>query len=426
MRPIRIAIALLLVVLASFAAAQQASTGTSAISEKQNAATPPPGPILGGMGTTNYIPIWASSSFLENSVIYQGSGGLVGIGTTTPLATLDVNGSINLPATNYSGYKIGYSTVLSVGTGADRNLFLGITSGEAAGTDNLYAGYYAGGSGIEGSGNTFIGSEAGYTNCCGAYDTYIGASAGYSSVSDWPKNNTFVGAYAGLANTQGYGNNFYGAFAGSYNTTGNYDLYIATEGPQSGTESNTIRIGTEGTQLAAYIAGIDTSTLPSGVPVYISNGQLGVQTSSLRFKDHVQDMGDSSDALMKLRPVTFVYKPEYASGESRLQYGLIAEEVAKVYPELVAYDKHGEPYSVRYQYLSTMLLNEVQKQYRRAEQQAEIVASQQAEIKAQQQEIDNLRQQLQLQNTTLQDRLSRLEGMLGARVDTAVLSTNVQ
>ena len=80
---------------------------------------------------------------------------------------------------------------------------------------------------------------------------------------------------------------------------------------------------------------------------------------------------------MKLRPVTFLYKPEYSNGERTLQYGLIAEEVAKVYPELVAYDNDRQPYSVRYQYLSTMLLNEVQKQYRRAETEAEQVAAQQ-------------------------------------------------
>ena len=77
-------------------------------------------------------------------------------------------------------------------------------------------------------------------------------------------------------------------------------------------------------------------------------------------------MGDSSSALMKLRPVTFLYKPEYDKGPRTLQYGLIAEEVAEVYPDLVAYDPEGKPYTVKYQYLTTMLLNEVQKQYHRA------------------------------------------------------------
>ena len=108
---------------------------------------------------------------------------------------------------------------------------------------------------------------------------------------------------------------------------------------------------------------------------------------------------------MKLRPVTFFYKPEYAKGERTLQYGLIAEEVAKVYPELVAYDNDGRPYTVRYQYITTMLLNEVQKQYHRAEAQAEV-------NKAQEQEIAGLKQQLQVQNATLQERLSRVEALV--------------
>jgi hypothetical protein len=93
-------------------------------------------------------------------------------------------------------------------------------------------------------------------------------------------------------------------------------------------------------------------------------------------------MGDSTDALMKLRPVTFLYKPEYANGNRTLQYGLIAEEVALVYPDLVSYDTDRNPYTVRYQYLASMLLNEVQKQYHRAEQQDEV--------------IEDLRHQLQL------------------------------
>ena len=107
-------------------------------------------------------------------------------------------------------------------------------------------------------------------------------------------------------------------------------------------------------------------------------------------------MGDSTSALMKLRPVTFLYKPEYDKGERTLQYGLIAEEVAEVYPELVAYDKDGQPYSVRYQYLTTMLLNEVQKQYHRAEAEAKVIT-------AQEQKIDELEQRLsRLENLTPQ------------------------
>jgi hypothetical protein len=167
------------------------------------------------------------------------------------------------------------------------------------------------------------------------------------------------------------------------------------------------------------MAGIYGVNVGSGNAVYInSSGQLGTLMSSRRFKEQIADMGDSTNALMKLRPVTFLYKPEYDKGKRTLQYGLIAEEVAEVYPELVAYDEDGGPYSVRYQYITTMRLNEVQKQYRRAEKQSGIVAEQQDQINAQQQEIESLKRQLQLQNVSLQERLSRLEGLVGAQVQT--------
>ncbi len=152
--------------------------------------------------------------------------------------------------------------------------------------------------------------------------------------------------------------------------------------------------------------GIPTKTV-SGVAVYVdSNGNLGVQKSSGRFKEQVRDMGDSTDALMKLRPVTYFYKPQYDDGTRTLQYGLIAEEVARVYPELVAYEPDGKPYTVKYQYLATMLLNELQKQHAVVEAQREIVTGQQAEI-------DSLRNELQRQRVDFQERLTSLEGLIG-------------
>jgi hypothetical protein len=146
-----------------------------------------------------------------------------------------------------------------------------------------------------------------------------------------------------------------------------------------------------------------------------SNGQLGALTSSLRFKEQVQDMGDSTDRLFQLRPVTFLYKAEYDSGPRTLQYGLIAEEVAKVYPELVAFDNDGQPYAVKYQYLAPMLLNELQKQHA-------VVASQQDIIASQQRQIEDFKRQLQVQNASLQDRLSRLEGLVQAELETVAQS----
>ena len=208
-----------------------------------------------------------------------------------------------------------------------------------------------------GSGNTFYGDMAGFYNTTASGNTFYGDSAGYD-------------------NTTGSSNTFFGDAAGWNNTTGSSDVYIANPGPSYGTESNTIRIGNPEFQTTAYIAGIYGVNV-GGIPVQInSSGQLGAQTSSLRFKEQVQNMDDSTSALMKLRPVTFFYKPEYAIGDRTLQYGLIAEEMAKVYPELVAYDNEGQPYSIRYQYIATMLLNEVQKQNRRAETQAEVIKTQ--------------------------------------------------
>lgn len=436
MRRISIAIALTTVLLASVGSAQQTTSNVAPDARQGGPLTPPPGPIIGGMGTTNYIPIWASSDFLRDSVIYQANGN-VGIGTTTPAANLDVNGNVN----SGSGYEIGGSSVLSIGSAVDHSLYLGIGAGinNVQGTDNTFTGYLAGNSNDRGDENAFYGSFSGYSNTGGDKNTFVGGSAGYntttgSSNSFFGTNagesntdgggNTFAGFEAGASNTTGIFNTFYGALAGFYNTTGSNNVYIVNVGsPNRRSESNVIRIGTQGTgkgqQNAAYIAGIYGVNV-GGVPVQINaNGQLGAATSSLRFKEQVQDMGDSTNAMMKLRPVTFLFKPEYAKGDRTLQYGLIAEEVAQVYPELVAYDNNGQPYSVRYQYLSTMLLNELQKQYHRAEEQTKIVEtqqgrieSQQRQVAAQQQEIESLRQQLQLQNATLQDRLSRLEKLV--------------
>src|ERR1039457_4443808 len=96
-------------------------------------------------------------------------------------------------------------------------------------------------------------------------------------------------------------------------------------------------------------------------------------------------MGDSSSKLFQLRPVTFFYKPEYDDGSHALQYGLIAEEVAKVYPEMAVYDKEGQPYAVRYQLLAPMLLNELQKQHTVVAAQQEVIQTQQEQVSAQQQ-----------------------------------------
>jgi len=154
-------------------------------------------------------------------------------------------------------------------------------------------------------------------------------------------------------------------------------------GDGTATNSGVIRIGTDITQdsfcsivcqAATYIAAINGVTV-SGSPVLVdSNGQLGTIASSRRYKEDIHDMGAASDGLLRLRPVTFRYKKPYADGSKPIQYGLVAEEVADVYPDLVVRGKDGQVETVQYYKLDAMLLNEVQKLDKlHAADQAEIV-----------------------------------------------------
>ena len=160
-----------------------------------------------------------------------------------------------------------------------------------------------------------------------------------------------------------------------------------------------IRIGDGTSQTAIFVPAISGSTVASGVAVYVnSSGQLGTATSSVRYKDEITSMDEESAVLMKLRPVAFYYKPQYDDTQTR-QYGLVAEEVAQVAPQLVAYDQDGAPQTVRYQFVNAMLLNEVQKQRRLVEEE---------------------RQENEEQRTTiarLEARLARLEAVLAGAGD---------
>ena len=128
-------------------------------------------------------------------------------------------------------------------------------------------------------------------------------------------------------------------------------------------ENATLRLGS--VQTSAYIAGVyakSTTNAAASVPVYIdSTGKLGTLPSAQRYKDDIRDMNDASRRLLELRPVTYHYKQATADGSKPLEYGLIAEEVAKVYPELVVRGKDGQIETVQYHKLTPMLLNEVQR-----------------------------------------------------------------
>jgi hypothetical protein len=171
-----------------------------------------------------------------------------------------------------------------------------------------------------------------------------------------------------------------GNFAGSNLTTGDNNIDIGNVGVAG--EANTIRIGTLGTQTATYVAGIMGKTVPRGTPVFINaNGQLGTVASSARFKTEIKPMDKASEAILALKPVTFRYKKEI-DAERIPEFGLVAEDVEKVNPDLVVRDAEGKVYTVRYEAVNAMLLNEFLKEHRKNEEQGAMIARQQKQIDA--------------------------------------------
>jgi len=147
---------------------------------------------------------------------------------------------------------------------------------------------------------------------------------------------------------------------------GSDNIVIANPGGSS-LESGAIRIGTGGRQKNTYIAGISGVTVAGGVGVVIdTNGHLGTVTSSTRYKEAIKPMDKSSEAILSLKPVSFHYKKEL-DPQGVPQFGLVAEDVAKVDPDLVARDEEGKPYTVRYEAVNAMLLNEFLKEHKKVE-----------------------------------------------------------
>src|SRR5262249_52284553 len=195
------------------------------------------------------------------------------------------------------------------------------------------------------------------------------------------------------SNTTGNNNTAIGSIAG-FSVTGDNNIDIGYQaGPpfSQGGESNTIRIG-NGSNNRTFIAGISgvATGLPGAAVLVDANGQLGTISSSRRFKDDIQDMGEASSYLMKLRPVTFRYKQAQEDGSYPLQYGLVAEAVAEVNPGLVQFDKEGQAQTVLYHVLTTLLLNEVQKEHQKIEDQQKLIQSQQEQLKAQEERLRKL------------------------------------
>jgi uncharacterized coiled-coil protein SlyX len=189
------------------------------------------------------------------------------------------------------------------------------------------------------------------------------------------------------------GNIALGQSAGANLTKGNGNIDIGDVGFAG--ESETIRIGTTGTQTNAYIAGISGVTVPGGVGVMVdTNGHLGTIVSSARCKEAIKPIGKASESILALQPVTFRYKKELDPAAVP-QFGLIAEEVEKVNPDLVARDERGKAYTIRYEAVNAMLLNEFLKEHRTVQELKSAAAKQEATIAKQQKQIEALASGLQ-------------------------------
>jgi hypothetical protein len=166
-------------------------------------------------------------------------------------------------------------------------------------------------------------------------------------------------------------------------------------------EANTIRVGTQGNQRRAFIAGISGTAVTGSSVVINASGQLGIAASSARFKDEIKPMDKASEAVLALQPVTFYYKKEIDPTRTS-QFGLVAEDVEKVNPALVMRDEEGKPYGVRYDKVNAMLLNEFLKEHRRVEKQSREILEQRAMITELKNGMDTVVAQLKEQSAQIQ------------------------
>jgi len=385
----------------------------------------------GGIFNTaaGYLALAANTSGFSNTA--TGAGAL-GANTTGNQNTAGSDDALAANTTGSSNTATGYATLFENLTGsnntatgvaalyantADNNTATGYFSlySNTTGSGNLAEGYEALYSNTSGSFNTALGFDALYANLTNARNTAIGYQSLFANGNPQPQysvDNVGAGYQALYANTSGGENTAVGSQALAFNTTGNNNIavgYSAGGGIVTGSgnimigssgsnfDNFTIRIGQQNIQTSTYIGGIyGASSGQPGVTVYSDlNGRLFTTGSSRRFKDNIADMAGASDVLLQLRPVTFRYKPAF--GPSGVpQFGLIAEEVNAICPDLVAHDASGGIYTVRYDAINAMLLNEFLKEHQRVEDQNAQLARQQETI------------------TALEQRLSALESLVHA------------
>jgi Chaperone of endosialidase len=358
--------------------------GVYAISSNAEAVNPPPdGGYSGGNTAEGQDALRGLTTGTYNTA--------TGIYSLFSLTTGSLNTAIGagtlLFNTADENTAIGVGALLSNTTGA-RNTANGVDAlfFNTTGHDNTANGTGALQGNTTGFFNTATGTFAlssnstGFDNTANSYGVLINNTTGHDNTASGfnalglnitGNNNTANGVLALVNNTTGSNNTAVGLSAGMNATTGSNNVYIGAGMAGVAGESN-----------ACYIASIFGQTSADGVAVLInSNNKLGTATSSKRFKDEIKPMDKASEALFSLKPVSFRYKKEIdPAGKS--QFGLVAEDVEKVNPDLVVRDKKGRPYSVRYEQINAMLLNEFLKEHRKNEEQEATIELQQKQIEA--------------------------------------------
>ena len=319
-----------------------------------------------------------------------------------------------------------YNTGVGAGTlvlnNADSNTAVGAAALllNTTGTENVAVGTDALVYNDTGSANTATGPFALFSNTIGNYNTAVGNSALASHTMG--DRNTAIGTYALQFDTTGERNTAVGVLALYQNTSGTFNIAIGGQALSSNTEgdgnialgfgagdsvttaNNVICIGASGENVSTscYIGQIFGATSSAGTAVFINSaGKLGTMTSSRRFKEEIKPMDNASEALFALKPVSFRYKKDIDPAGTP-QLGLVAEEVEKVDPDLVVRDEKGNPYSVRYDQVNAMLLNEFLKEHR-------AFVEEQHKVAQQQEEIDLLKAELKEQRSLIQKVSDRME-----------------
>src|SRR5438034_5407169 len=318
--------------------------------------------------------------------------------TTGSFNTATGSLALNSNTTALGNTAVGYQALYSNTSGGGNNAFgSGSLSSNISGIRNLAVGSGALGSLTSGELNTAVGNVTLFNCVGGNFNTALGRDA--------------------LGRTDGDQETGRGLFAGSnLSADGTNNIYIGNVGPVPiGTESNTIRLGTQTASIGTYfseshpmpahtatfIAGISGTAVAGAAVKVNANGQLGVAPSSERFKAEIKPMDQASEAILALKPVSFLYKKEI-DPHCTPQFGLVAEQVEKVNPDLVTRDPDGKAFTVRYEAVNAMLLNEFLKEHKTVQEQGATIGRLQKQIEALTETVQKVSAHIELTKVTCQ------------------------